>query len=198
MVEEKEMVNLRLVESGMPKNKEMVESIVISNASENEEASKTVAGLRALWTRVEAERKKVSKPLDDAKKALQSQYKPILDEIEDLAKKVKGKMNEWILKEEKRIQEERIIAEQKNKEILEKAENGEVIDADMIVAAPSGISKASNQTIRKIKKFRIVDKGQIPIDYLIVDEKLIRKEMNKGVVIPGVEYYEENSIAIKS
>lgn len=50
-------------------------------------------------------------------------------------------------------------------------------------------------TIVKLKKFKVVDLSKLPIAYHLANEPEIRRAMNAGTELPGVEYWVEDSVS---
>jgi len=51
---------------------------------------------------------------------------------------------------------------------------------------------------KKIKKVRVIDESLIPRNYLVVDMVAVRRDVLSGVIIPGAEIYEEESLDLRS
>jgi hypothetical protein len=68
-----------------------------------------------------------------------------------------------------------------------------------VIAAPVKTvqTDAGKVTARKVKKFRIVDPAQVPVEYWILDEAKIGKAVRAGLEIPGVQTWEEEVLQVR-
>ena len=60
-------------------------------------------------------------------------------------------------------------------------------------------SNSGSINVKKVWKFKVIDPNKVPKQYLIVDEKIIRRDVRAGVrSIDGVEIYEEENVGVKA
>jgi hypothetical protein len=177
--------------------------------------------IKSLYSEVDAKRKSMTTPLDEAKKRIMDFFRVPLDKLTKVEGNIKGAMltfqrqqEEIRRKEEARLQELARREEEKRKKALEerakKAEaKGDLAKAEELLAkkeeafVPAPIVESQVQKVEGVKtvkiwKFRVVNAAKIPRDYLCVDEKKIGAvaKATKGTLkIEGVEIYSEDVIS---
>ena len=138
---------------------------------------------------IDAEKERRLKPARLVVKDLLAVFKPAEIAYEEAVKTVKGKIDIYVAKvEAKRLEKERVLAEQvKNEEITpEKA--AEKIEKLPEVKMTGKTGKLSMRTFRSAE---ITDETKIPREYLSLNMVLIRKDILGGVKIPGAKLVEE-------
>ncbi len=182
-----------------------------------EPVSDTLRAIKLSMKEIEARRKEITNPLDEAKKAAMLQQNKMLAPMVQIEKQLKGKVGGY-LSEKQRLQEEadrklreaEIAKKEAAKaEIMEQAEMSESelaldgaikIDEEIeeLKTAPiTKISTAHRGTFsgayqKTVKKWRVVDKKLVPAEFLIVDEKQIGALVRAGrKEIPGIRIWDE-------
>ena len=182
-----------------------------------EPVSDTLRAIKLSMKEIEARRKEITNPLDEAKKAAMLQQNKLLAPMVQIEKQLKMKVGDY-LSEKQRIQEEydRKLREEEiakkeaaKAEIMEQAVMSESelalddaikIDEEIeeLKTAPiTKISTAHRGTFsgayqKTVKKWRVVDKKLVPTEFLIVDEKQIGALVRAGrKEIPGIRIWDE-------
>jgi len=159
-------------------------------------------------------RKKVTKPLDEAKKALMDLFKPAIERLETAERFYKNKMMDYQRElDRKAAAAQALLDEQARKDRAKlearaekAASKGDTDKADDLqaqaatVVAP--VVEAAKPKVAGVNtvtrwKFRIKDDKLIPREYLIPNEKVLQAlaTSSKGsLAIPGVEFYSETDI----
>lgn len=146
-----------------------------------------------------AQKKKYEVPLIDAEKMVKLQIASYMAEQERIRKEIEEKARREE-EERQRIEEEKL----KKAQELEKA--GQMEEAEKIKEEipqpkpylPHEVPKLTNVGIRKIWKWRVVNKNLIPREYLMVDSAKITqlvKSTSGQIKIPGLEIYSEDSVS---
>jgi len=152
-----------------------------------------IAGIEKSITQRKEE---ITRPLMTALASARDLFKPLEVAHAEAKKVIKGKMLEFQIQEEERIAKEqaRIAARvekgtMKGETAIAKLENlGEAP-----LSASGSVGKIQTRTLVKV---RVVDESLIPREYLVPDmTKIAEAVLRKGIVIPGVERYEEKTIA---
>jgi len=164
--------------------------------------------------KLETARKALVKPLNDHIKFINNEFKKQTGILDEAVAIVKRKMIAWaneqerqrrIMEEERRKREEEAalkLAEAAQSqgmstvadEVLNKAIEAPVTDTKQrTVKGEYG----STTSIRKIKKWRVIDRAKIPVKYLMVDREMVTHDMRDGIEIPGIEYYDEPIVAVR-
>lgn len=76
----------------------------------------------------------------------------------------------------------------------------EPVSAPVVIIQPD-IPQTEGISVRKVWKFRIVNPAIIPLAFLTADEKKLgayARAMKEEALVPGVEFYAEESVAVRS
>lgn len=88
---------------------------------------------------------------------------------------------------QKRAEESRLADEVKrDREAKERAAEASKRQRELEAAKPKN-------TVT-VKKFRLIDIGKVPAQYLLLNEVEVRKAMLAGIAVPGVEYFTEMDV----
>lgn len=185
------------------------QAIEVTTAGEYEEAAVVLQKLTAREKEVEARKAELWDPLAKLTRNVQALFNPPLKVLDQAKKVVSGKMGAYALEQrnialaaQQRANQE---AEDARQKLLAKAEraadDGNYARAGVLearaesVQAPtieSDIPKVSGIQLRERWLFEVVDPDEVPREFLMVDERLIRAEVNtKGSLakIPGVRIW---------
>lgn len=194
---------------------QQAERAEITSAEHYGMATDLASLIKAQLKNLEDARKSLVKPLNDHVKWMNSQFKPITDELDKAMAQIKNKMITFSRIEEARLREEEAAARMKveeealaRAEQLEKEGNKEQADAVVNAAAdlptkatkmaPTRGTLGGTASTRKVMKFRITNKNLVPENYKVVDEVAIRSAVRSGCTkIPGVDIYEDTQVAIR-
>lgn len=83
----------------------------IDNREMSDKLGDYIVGSRGVYKEVDEARKKQKKPHDDAGKAVQAAFLPLLNKLDKAAKEAKKLQSAWLVEEQRRIDEERRKAE---------------------------------------------------------------------------------------
>ena len=188
------------IEKSIVSINQAVSSITISNTSEMENAVSLVKRVKEERVKLDEEKAFHIKPLKEHIKKLEAELKPKYDILEKIEGILKGKMVVYTVEQDniRKEQEEKLRIEQQKKyeKEVKKAEKKDVPPppppAPIVVEKP----KIAGFSMREIWDFEIVDVNLIPKDYLVPDEKKIRKVISAGVTIPGVKSFKKMSSAV--
>lgn len=169
------------------------EKFEIESAKDMTEATAMLSEMNKIGDRIQAEKDKVMKPLNQAIKAERARWKPIETMFESGIASLRKAMTKYQT-EQKRIADEKAdkiasrVGEGKGKLKAETAMSkiDEIDRPDSIVATDAGVVK-----FRTVKKFEVMDMTMLPIEYHIADDAAIKAAMSQGTELPGVRYYEE-------
>jgi len=170
---------------------------------------------------LEEERKKMTVPLDDAKKAIMDFFRRPITMLENLEGNIKANMLAYYNEKEKarRAEEQRqrdIAAEEERKakakidkeiakaeakgqdttELEMKKESVYIPPAEVAASTP----KVAGVSARKVWTYKIVNRDLIPKEYMIPNEALLRSTATstKGTMeVPGVVFYQESSMSAR-
>lgn len=194
------------------------DSFLVTNSNEFRDAGEDLRMIKSQLKMIEEKRLEITRPMDEAKKAVMGFFKPFTDRLSSAETRVKKAMADWKREEDARIREQqRRAAEKAKKEedrLRAQAEaarekgkelRAEVLEerADMIIPDPivTSAPKVEGISTRTIWKFRIIDPEKIPRTYMTIDEKKIGgvvRALKDGTDIPGIEVYSESCISARS
>lgn len=184
-------------------------AISVTTAVEYESAAEVLQKLTAREKEVEARKKELWDPLAKLTKSVQALFNPPLKVLEQAKNIVKEKMGVYALEQrniqlaaQQRADQE---AEEAREKLLEKAERAADLGnneralilearADSVQATTieMDIPKVAGVQLRERWLFEVTDPSAVPREFLMVDERLIRAEVNTKeslAKIPGVRIW---------
>lgn len=196
-----------------------VKGTIIQSPAAFEGATEALQEVATLSRRLDDERKKLTRPLDDQKKDIMAAFKPAEDACKEARAAIEGERNRWeseqrrIREEAQRRENERAEKERQRLERLaDKAhargdgeKTAEYEQRAALVTAPvipAAAVKVTGVSTRKVWKFELVDDGMdLPRKYLMPDLAKIRgvvEALKAETEIPGVRVYEEEITMVRS
>jgi len=190
-MDEKEIVVLK---GQVTKLNNTANEIAITTPEENGSAMELKSKLKDIGKQIKERKEAITKPLNDALKSTRALFAPLETAYENAENIVGRKLLDYKRKvdEEARKKEEAIAARvEKGTLKVETAERkmDEVQRTDKTVHTDHG-----KVQFRVIKKMRIIDETLIPKKYWVIDEVSLRKDVVAGIVVPGAELYEEETV----
>jgi len=195
--------------------------IVIKVAADMISASEILKQVVARKKRIEELRLFFTRPLNDHIKTINAQFKQTTGPLEAIEGEIKGKMVDYRRIEAEKVEKERQREADRQRKQFEKEQEARRKEAEKLkgqekkealkeikqetfVPDPSEIKQetnvesASGQTrFNKFWNFEIINLTLIPMQYLKVDETLIRIAIKSGErVIPGVRVFEDERPAV--
>lgn len=163
--------------SALPRIKSTVESMIVNDDASMQMADAITKDLLKLHDRLEAERKSVTGPLLDAKRRVDSWFKPLTDGLEGLTRTLKNKVAGHLI-EQKRRQDElyRLAAEAHTAAQLGAPGAHEVMS--QALAATSAVVTAAPQgtSVREVWTAEVFNPSIVPCSYHVVDLARIQAE----------------------
>jgi len=168
---------------------------VIETQEDNALALELAAKVKKAKKMITDKREFYAKPFYNEYKRVRKEFARFLDLLDAKEKELKTAMLAFHKKEQKRLDAEQARID---KEALAKAADGEAVEVTVVndIKTVEGIHGKS--TVRKIKKWKVVDITKVPMEYLCVDEKKVKEAIKKGKVPAGIEEYYEDSLAINT
>lgn len=186
------------------------------------QAGEILKMVKGRYQQIEAKRKEMTNPLDEAKKRIMDFFRQPLERLSETERNIKAGMVRFTQEQERlrKIEQDRLQAiareEQRQrdelleKQIAEAQERGDEKIAEVLLESASQatipIVPSEKPQVEGIKtitrwKYRIIDEALIPREYLIPNEKLLASvaASTKGAVkVAGIEFYPESTIASKA
>ena len=167
----------------------------INNEKTLNEAVKILSGIKDVARQVKEKKEEITKPLNAALVAARALFRPMEAQCEEAERQVKHDIVVYNVE----LEAARTL---KEAELAARVEAGTLkveTAAKKLEAVPTAITHHEAEkgeiTIRKVKKFKVVDLSKLPIEYHLPDETAIRRIMNAGTELPGVEYWLEDQVA---
>jgi len=162
---------------------EKAQEIIIKDLKGLKLATEMLSKLNKLKDSVIEEKEKITVPLNEALRAERARWKPIESDLELAIGSIRAKMTSY---QTSQMEEQEKIAE--------KVVSGEISfekAVDKMNVVESVKSTNGSITFKKVKKFVVEDIGKVPVEYLLVNETMVREAMKEGNEVKGIRYYEE-------
>ena len=194
MVDTKELTPIK---AQVSKLENQANAVSIESQEGYESAIDLVSKLKETGSEIKYKKESITKPLNEALRNVRDMFRPIEDQFANAERIIKNKLLDYKRKkdEEARAEEARVAARvAKGTMKLETAEK-KMDSIERVENTTRG--KVGQVQIKKIRKVRVTDENAIPRKYLVPDMVVIRQDALGGVEIPGIEVYEEESIAAR-
>lgn len=191
MIEPKE---LAVIKGQVSKLENQANELTITTPEENVLATELKAKLKETGNTIKARKEAITKPLNTALKSARELFAPLEAQFSTAESIVGRKLLAYKheVEEAARIKEAQIAARvEKGTMKVETAER----KMDEVERVDKTTKTAHGQVqFRKIKKVRVNNDSEVPKQYWIIDMVAVRKDALAGIVIPGVEVYEEEIV----
>jgi hypothetical protein len=199
---------------------DQVKTFAVTTPEHYENGAAVLMGIKGMAAKVEAQRKKITQPIDQAKKEVMDLFRPLTTALENAERDIKSRLVSWKSEQDRiareaqrkadeqaRKERERLERQAAEAEAAGKSARAETLRerAEVVVAAPpapvvpqvSGISSRSNW------KFRIKDATKINPLFMTPNEKKIGEAVRalKGdsaaLIGEGIEVWSEDSLGAR-
>lgn len=161
-----------------------MEQLPVTNDQEEAFAAQLLREVKEHWTSIDAQRKTITKPLNEVVKATQAVFKPILGVLEDEERILKDKLAGYAeVKESRNTAALQAAAVAPTPQVAQQA-----MAFVAPVAAPPGVS------IRKVWKFEVTDPDLVPRELCSPDPQKISNRAAVTQDIPGVRFFQESVV----
>ena len=201
------------------------QAITIKTAEHMTEATDFLGQIKARQKRIEELRLSFTKPMNEALRNINNEFKKASEPLERIERAVKMEMTKYHNSEaekirkaqekeaEKQRKEFEKEQERKRKEIeksnlTKKAQKEAIkeVKQEEFVAKPTIVQEktvksesGSAVTFKSVWKFKVLDIKQVPADFLKVDEIAVNKAIRMGVRgINGLELFEEKEVSARA
>lgn len=152
--------------------------------------------IKTILEGAESRESEITKPLNEALKSTRSLFKPIKDNLSEALFVIRTKMT--IFHKEKLEK-----ADIEKKKLADKVDSGYMKPETAMKKAESinepqktVASESASATMRTVKKWRVIDKSKIPLNFMEPNMVAIKASFRAGTPVDGVEEYEEQELAI--
>jgi len=194
MIDTKELAPIK---AQVSKLENQATAVTIESQEGYENAIDLVSKLKETGSEIKKKKESVTKPLNEALRNVRDMFRPLETQFENAERIIKNKLLDYKRKkdEEARAEEAKVAARvAKGTMKLETAEK-KMDSIERVENTTRG--QVGQVQIKKIRKVRITNQDEVPRKYLVPDMVLIRQDALGGIVIPGVEIYEEETIAAR-
>jgi hypothetical protein len=161
--------------------------IVIGNARGLEEASALRAHIKEYARNVKDRKEEVTKPLYKLYKDAMALFTPLEKDIEKALKIIDKSMSEY------QTELRRVALEEEAKIAARVGEGKGKLKAETAMKQIDAVEKpqvkVGGTQFITVQQFEVIDKKEIPLEYMEVNEGKIRTAMNAGIQLPGVRYF---------
>lgn len=193
------------------------EGIDVFDAETNGKASDTLKPLKVKAKWLDERRKDFTRPWDDIKTAIKTQFDKRINLVDEVRKKLEKKMSTYEAEEsarrrkeeeEKRAAEVKQLEENKKDQIEAAAEsnNADLLDAAIETEEQIKVKQAEPVQVAKVKaygevtqttwrnnwKYEVIDETLVPAELKSTDKKKVMDKIDSGTrEIPGLRIYNE-------
>ena len=166
-------------------------SIVVTTDTDMIAATDLQAKIRKAIHVIEGERKTYTGPLDTKKREIKGAFDQLIDPLRSSDKFIDSKVSEF----RARQRQEREAALKQMEEAGNNNNERELTDrAPTPPLPPPPVDRTDNVVFVKTREWIVVDFQSVPDEYKSINNGAVTKAISDGVVIPGIEVYEKESI----
>ena len=164
------------------------DAIVITNHEQYDYASEKANEAKKAYDAIEARRKLITAPINASLKSINELFGKFSAPFDSSFSIIKNKMETY-------KREEMRLANIERSKIASKVESGYYkpeTGANKIAAVAVAKSNESS-TVATVTKYRVVDIGKVPHEFLEVDMAKVKASFKNGQPVPGIEQYKDIS-----
>jgi hypothetical protein len=216
-------------ELALRQSKELLEEVTnhgITAVEQYRSAGELLQRVKSRQKEVEAERKGILRPFDEARDRIMKLFAPVQKNLVDAERLLKASMLDWQRAEDRRVQEEEAAAREAHR--IEQERLAAEADAaaaagneqratvlqemaeDVQLVTPPPVERAAGTSVRQIWRAEVLDKrrlvqavliGQVPLTLLDVNMTALNqmaREQKDRFSVPGTRAVMEESMAVRS
>lgn len=199
---------LQVIEQDLMTISTNAKALTISSQEEVLTASSLAVDIKKRSKRVDEIRKFFADPLSEQVKKINAMFMPAIKKYDEQETYIKRLISNYSMEQEKarrdeesrlQLEHEKLMAKQEKK-AEKKGETFYPTIAPTIQEAPKTVKAEKVNTTTIIEwRFEIQDPYEIPREYCVPSEALIRAAVKQGLrVIPGVTIYEDVQVKLKA
>lgn len=192
--------NLIEIDKGKLAILDRIASLEIRNTPEMEQAVALTKRIKEEKAKIDEIKDLLVKPLKVQAKAIEAKLKPRIDELDNAESMLKQKMVNYTLEQDKvRLQKEEILRKEQEKKYLKelkKSEKEGIIPPPPPEPVTIEKQKIEGFSMRMSWDYRIINVDLIPRDFMIPDDKKIRKCILAGLEIKGIQAFQKPISAV--
>ncbi len=172
---------------------EVIRDLDISSQQNLDEAQSWIGEIKSKWNAIEAQRTKITKPMNEALTAANAIFQPALKYLKECENLLKAKT----LEGEKKLRQLQTEALQK---LAANAKAGDMEGARAAMLDMPTATLASNTSVRKTWEVELDDLTKVEEKYLTLEINwtLVKADIKNGLhIIPGFRIYQKESLAYR-
>ena len=184
------------------------QKIIVTDEASNVMAIELAGGAKKLNKTIEDYRKELVQPALDYQRSVNNLCKHYQDRLTTIERDVKSKCGQYqqrVELERRKAQEAVRIAQEKLQRQIEAEARAANVEPPPIVApvvpeSPKTVrTEQGSMTFKDVWKFEITAAQEVPREFLVVDERLIRQAVASGIrQIAGVRIWSEKEASIRT
>ncbi len=164
---------------------------VITSAEEYQVATEVLLEVKAMFKELEENRQAFTRPLLDAKSAVDAQFKPALNKLLIMEANLKSMVSRFTLAQQ--AEQRRLAAL-----VAETAPTKEAFTAGMQVAAEAAVPKVAGISTRERWVAVLVNEALVPRELLSPDQRKAQAAVDAGArTLPGYEVVRDVSVTVR-
>lgn len=177
-------------------------SFKITTPVELTEAATLLATIEKESKRIQTEKEKVTKPLNEALKAERARWKPIEEKLDTASSTLRSFMSEYQTRIAREASEQASklaarIGEGKGKLKVETAATKLATIESNVTATKKTVTEAGTVSFRTVEKLDITDPLLIPRKYLMIDTEMVRRTLKAGLEVPGARLIQVQEVNVR-
>ena len=165
---------------------------IVESVEDVDKSSEFLKKVRDTEREIEAKRLEFTKPLNQSLKAINATFKQLKEPLVEARQVLTNKILDWKRAETARLEKE----EARRRKIQEShVKRGHTVEAPVVLDRPE--KTIGNTRTTKFWTFEVQDLGQIPREYMVIDNVAVRKAIREGVrEIRGLKIYQDERLSI--
>lgn len=155
---------------------------------------------------LEEERKLTVKPMNDQVKEINAWFKPAVDRLEQIEKRLKKMIGDYTIKQHQEQARLLAAAAAEAKAAVEArsvTESGPLVPVDiqekLEAAQAAAAPRVAGISVSEVWAWELLSEKEVPVQYKSVDKRKIDEAMKNGVRdIPGVRFFQTSKVVARS
>lgn len=192
------MVNTRAMQAQANTAKQLLPMLPCETEEDFGRVNQALRLIKHQAKELDTKRRKVTKPLNDAKREVDSWFKPVLDLYKEVETTLKDKLKVYQRKQEE--QRRALLPAIQQAHQQQDFTQALALSNQMAQAQPAEVK---GTTFKKVWVFKVTDPNQIPRQFMQPNETLIRAYMRDAVkagetpTLPGVEFWQDQQVSVR-
>lgn len=169
-------------------------SLVVKSQIDYEMALEEGKSIKTQLETITSRKEEITKPLNAALKSVRDLFKPIETMGEDALRTIKSKMLAYTAEQNRKAEEEKLKLAKKVETGYIKPETAVARMGAIVEPEKTVVTEAGKATTKMLTKYRVINKAEIPLDFMEPDMVKIKVSFRAGMPVKGVEEYQEANL----